>query len=360
MPRRPWLRLGVAVGLSALVHACVLGVVATVVWRIAATPQPSGPDKPADVFLLSIEPPKAVPVAATKEAIPEPPPPPTPTPAPPPPPVETRVAETERVVPARASPAPVPTRAAPSRPAAASIPARAVASQADQAERAPPIGVAFAGLSAQRAASVVYVVDASGPMVTTLPLVLAEVRRSVAALAGEQKFGVVLFSERADGAGGTGGSASGAQGPGVRALASVLSPATVRNQAQLREWLKSARAGGRSNPLEGLRAAMAMQPQVVFLLSRAIARTGGGRWDQGVAKTLEELDALNPIDPATGRRRVVVKTIQFLEDDPTGLMQAIAAAHGSGGGAGAWQAGPNGRAPAVEDYRVLSAEELGR
>ena len=356
MPRSNGLRLSAAVGVSALVHACVLGVVATVAWRIAAPPIPSGPERSADVFLLSVDPPKAVSVPespAPAVSTVSPTPPATPPAAPP-----AALREVSRTVVAEAPARPRPDTVAASVPrqaagkaAAQAIPPRAARSAAEQVERSVPVGVAFAGLSAQRAASVVYVVDTSGPMVTTLPLVLAEVRRSVAALSGEQRFGVVLFSERAEG----GGGAAGADGTGVRAFTGELSPATVRNQAQLREWLKGARAGGRSNPLEGLRAAMAMQPQVLFLLSRSIARTGGGRWDQGAAKTLEELDRLNPIDPATGRRRVVVKTIQFLEDDPTGLMQAIAAAHGSAAGAGV-----AGRAPAVEDYRVLSAEELAR
>ncbi len=334
-------RLAVALGLSALVHAGVIGLVASLVWTIAGPPAPSGErDRPADVFLLAVEPPTAavsVPVPAAAPPEPERPPPPAPAP-----PVPRRV-DAERAgarLPAVPDSPPAPRRARPltgtlaqSPPPSGTAPVRPAASAS--------IGVAFAGLEARRAESVVYVVDTSGPMVTTLPLVLAEVRRSVAALAPEQRFGVVLCGDGGEGV------------AAARVFASVLSPATPRAGAQLREWLKGTGAAGRSNPLEGLRAALALEPQVVFLLSRSIARTGGGQWSVQARRTLEELERLNPVDAGTGRRRTIIKAIQFLEDDPTGLMQAIAAAHGSG-------AGTRGGRPALEDYRVLSAEELAR
>jgi hypothetical protein len=203
------------------------------------------------------------------------------------------------------------------------------------------IGVAFAGLSAQRTRSVVYVVDASGPMVTTLPQVLALLTRSVGDLLPTQRFSVVLFRD-------SGGSPTGAE---------VFSPrlldATPRNQARLKDWLAGVRPGGRSNPLAGLRAALALKPQVVFLLTRSIERSGGGQWEQGLAGILSELESLNPVDPATGRRRTAIKTIQFLEDDPTGIMSAIADRHGGPG-----ESRAVGGEALEPGYRVLRPEEL--
>lgn len=196
-------------------------------------------------------------------------------------------------------------------------------------------GVSFAGLTAvgARARSVVYVVDASGPMVTSLPWVIAEVQRSIDALAPTQRFGVVLFQDTGTGA-------------RVRTFDARLNDATTRQRARLAAWLAHAAPSGKSSPLDGLRAALALRPQVIFLLSRSIARSGGGEWGDGLDATLRELDRLNPINPATGERPVLIRTIQFLEPDPTGTMQAIARAHG-------------GAASTSEADRVIERAELG-
>jgi len=94
-------------------------------------------------------------------------------------------------------------------------------------------------------------------------------------------------------------------------------------------WLDSVFAGGRSNPLDGIRRALEYEPDVVFLLSRSIKRTGvGAQWGRGKDAILDELDRLNPIDEKTGRRPVVIKSIQFIDEDPTGIMRAIGELHG--------------------------------
>lgn len=180
-------------------------------------------------------------------------------------------------------------------------------------------GVSFAGLGASNARSVVYVMDASGSMVTSLPFVIAEVERSVSRLAATQKFGVVLFRRLPDGR------------SGLEVFSPVLVRATASAQERLRDWLSSVEPIGRSVPLSGLERAIAYRPDAVFLLSRAIERSGGDAWDtgggRGVAGTLARIDALNP--EVNGRRPVVIQTIQFLDDDPTGIMQEIGRVHGS-------------------------------
>lgn len=205
--------------------------------------------------------------------------------------------------------------------------------------------ISFAGLvspAGQRVRSVAYVVDASGPMVTSLPLVLTELRRSVDALAPTQRFNVVLFR----GLSGT----EGAPTPeSVRLrFKDRLVDANARHRTQLASWLDDAAPAGRSNPLDGLRAALELQPrpQLIFLLSRSISRSGGGSWDLGPERTLAELERLNPVDPSTNQRPTIIKTIQFFDDDPTGIMQRIAAAHGSG--------------VMAQDHRVLRREQLSR
>jgi hypothetical protein len=210
-------------------------------------------------------------------------------------------------------------------------------------ERTPTgAGVAFAGLTArgEQARTVVYVIDASGPMISSLSDVLAEVNRSVDSLLPTQRFGVVLFRD----AEGTAG------GQSTVLFDTQLREANAHNRQQLRQWLGGITATGRSNPMDGLRAALALKPQVVFLLSRSINRTGGGVWDLGSKATLDELDRLNPeLATATGGkgRATIIKTIQFQEPDPSGVMQQIAQRHGGRSG------GSDGPA-----YRLLKREEL--
>jgi hypothetical protein len=90
---------------------------------------------------------------------------------------------------------------------------------------------------------------------------------------------------------------------------------------------------GASNPLAGLRRGLEFRPDVVFLLARSIVRSGeGAAWGAGKESILEELDRLNPVsDGSTGRRRVQIKTIQFIDEDPSGVMRAIGEAHGGAG-----------------------------
>lgn len=201
----------------------------------------------------------------------------------------------------------------------------------------------FAGLRARRAASVVFVVDASGAMVTSLPFVIDELVRSIDRLSPRQRFQVILFRDRPP--------PTDPDHAGVECFADGrLRHAGQRNTRAVQDWLRRVEPIGRSNPLDGLRAALQLRPEVIFLLTRSIPRSGSadtaasGDWERGARAVLDELDRLNPIDPRTGRRPVVIKTIQFLEADPTGLMQAIAQEHGDGEGS----------------YRVLTLDELSR
>ncbi|MEQ9096551.1 MAG: hypothetical protein RIE32_09835, partial [Phycisphaerales bacterium] len=213
--------------------------------------------------------------------------------------------------------------------------------------RAPALdGASFAGVSASRASSVVYAVDGSGAMVTSLPFVLEELRRSVSALGDDQRFAVVLFGRRASD-----------EDAGVRAFPPQgLRRATPGSKAELFAWLDGVQARGASNPLDGLLAAIDREPEVVFLLSRSIRRTdgsgvggstGAGDWGPGREAILSELERANPVrrsifgPPA---RLVQVKCVQFLEEDPTGVMRAIAREHGGGPGS----------------YRLLPESELRR
>lgn len=193
----------------------------------------------------------------------------------------------------------------------ASAPGGAAAAAIADVAGAGEATVAFSGLGASNAKSVVYVVDASGSMVTSLPFVVAELERSVARLSPTQKFGVVLFRRLPNG------------GDGTETFSPVLVRATDNARQLLHDWLAATRPSGRSNPLVGLSRAAAYEPDAVFLLSRSIERSGGNVWDLGFESTIARVDALNPA------RRILIQTIQFLDDDPTGIMQEIGRRHGS-------------------------------
>ncbi len=179
--------------------------------------------------------------------------------------------------------------------------------------------VSFLGLQAdaELASSVIYVVDTSGPMVSSLPWVMRELGQSVEGLIATQQFNVVCFGER-----GAAGAAP------VRTLFSQPRDATNARKDDLARFMSNVEASGRSVPLEGLRAALAQRPRVIFLLCRPIARTSSGTWDRGTGAVLDELARLNPIDPATGQRQTIIKVVQFLSEDSTGLLSEIARQHG--------------------------------
>lgn len=181
----------------------------------------------------------------------------------------------------------------------------------------------FAGVQVRKARRIVYAVDVSGAMAACLDSVLLELRRSIGRLDPEQQFQIVFFRQELSGE----QRAVAIDDHGGRA--SLLS-ASPENKRRVDQLLRSARPMGRSAPLVGLKRSLELAPDVVFLLTSNIQRS-----DQSAAsdaRILRSLDDLNPISRVSGRRPVVIKTLQFVEDDPTGLMQSIAAAHGDGPG----------------------------
>lgn len=190
-----------------------------------------------------------------------------------------------------------------------------------------PRGAGFGQVQAQRATKVVYAVDISGAMVPVLPFLLQELRRSVERLDESQSFQVVFFRAEDE------------QSEPPPSLGDALLRADRTNKRKLDRVADNVFPGGRSDPLSGLSAALQLKPDVIFLLSRNIRRTGTET--QTADDVLAHLDALNPKD-RRGQRPVVIKTVQFIDDDPTGLLQAIANNHGDGDGS----------------YRVMSIAEL--
>ncbi len=321
--RSDWLRWTVPPGISLLVHAALIGAVAYIGMRISAAKAPG----------------ERLPVAEL--ALPAPP----------------NVPENERQDADRDRPQSRPARALP----AASAPAPdAVAAQAERLDRSPaaspamdpvtleamrrasaraarpesaaPPSVSFAGVRSRAARTIVYVVDGSGATANSFAYLQTQLMRSIDRLSPTQRFQVVLFRSF--------------DGGGVE-LAPInggrLARATPEHKRGVESWLATVGARGRSNPVDGLGVALALRPDLVLLVTRSIQRTEMG-WAQGQREILARLDGLNPADPVTGKRPSVIKTIQLLDEDPTGIMRAIGTIHGDG----------------HDDYRVVSYDELAR
>ena len=194
------------------------------------------------------------------------------------------------------------------------------------APRAGPTVVRFAGTAGSNARTIVYVIDASGSMISHIQIVIDELARSLEALNPKQSFSVIFFQQN-------------------KALAvppaNQMLPATDQEKVRALQWIReNIVPQGRSNPLAALDLALGHKPDVVFVLSEGI--TGSGEFEIDQQDLLSRLNELNPVDPSIGRRRTQINCIQFLEPDPLDTLKIIAQQHG----------GANG-------YKFLSRAELG-
>ena len=183
----------------------------------------------------------------------------------------------------------------------------------------------FVGLSTTNARRIVYVLDASGSMIRSFPVVIDELARSLDGLVPSQQFSIICFS----------GGRAFTVPPGTR-----LVSGTQAEKVRALTWVRGIIPESRSNPLAALRSAMAFEPDVIFLLSENI--TGSGQFEIDQRDLLALLDKLNPVNPDTDQRATQINCIQFLDPDPLGTLEEIARLHG----------GPNG-------YKFLDREELG-
>lgn len=213
---------------------------------------------------------------------------------------------------------------------------RELSAQDEQLARQPAPAAAapitFAGVRTSAAARIVYAVDASGATATSFSYIRERLLQSIDRLSPTQRFQVVLFRQRAD---------------SLVELAPIvddtdpLPRATRANKRAVADWIATIPAAGRSNPLDALETAIDLDPDMILLISRAIARTGD-EWAGGLRNVRTTLDELNPADPVTGDRPVVIKTIQLLDEDPTNIMRTIGILHGDG----------------AQDHQVVSYDQL--
>ncbi len=156
---------------------------------------------------------------------------------------------------------------------------------------------AFFGV-AGNAKRIVYVVDASGSLVDTLPYVLTELSRSISRLDKQQQFTVLFF-----------------QGNDLLELPPAgtgLRHATAVNINTAVKWITPEAgnlfAKGRSNPLPAIRKALGYQPEMLFLLTDNLAAQQTGVQDD--AALLDQITQANTTHAA-------IHTIQFLYRDAT-------------------------------------------
>lgn len=335
--RRP--SRGVAIALSIAVHAALLYGLARVTILAPRRPDRLGEEALTTIALAPLPandtaPPPSEPAVAEPPAAPPPslPPAQDPTPAPPPAPAAPLLIKAEAPRPApptfearsTAPPAPAHTETAPPPPP-------------PRDEKPRDMAASFAGVEVARATRIVYVMDGSAAMVPSLPFVKEELLRSVGRLGAGQAFQVVVF-RRPPVVNGR------ATAPEIERF-STSEPyldATPSNKLRLAQWLERVQPKGGSAPLLGLSAGLNQGPDLVFLLTCSIRRTGASEWGSGKEAILASLDALNPVNAFTGQRPAVIKALQFLDEDPTGILPAIASAHGDGEGS----------------YRVLTLDDL--
>ena len=216
--------------------------------------------------------------------------------------------------------------------------------------RSKGLGVAFGGLRGSNARNIVFIVDASGSMLAYLPIIIDELRRSIDQLSEVQNFAVIFFQDDqaimvpAVGGGETGGGGGGSNQK-QRIINPRLQAATGENKRHVYDWMNldnmNIAARGRSNPIAAIRLALreiSPTPDVIFILSTNI--TGAGEFEVDRDELLKLIKNLNM--GKRGELKSVIKTIQFIEEDPLDTLRLIAEENG----------GPDG-------YKVLTREELG-
>lgn len=163
------------------------------------------------------------------------------------------------------------------------------------------------GGEARGTRNIVYVVDRSGSMLTTLEGVKKELVESVGKLRRTQKFHVVFFNSGAP-----------LENPPRRLVSAIQA-----HKQEFFNFLGQIAAGGSTDPRPAMRRAFAVEPDLIYFLT-------DGEFDEGL---IELLDVLNR------GRRVRIYTIAYVSQAGAPLLERIAREH-------------NGQ------YRFVSEEEI--
>lgn len=182
----------------------------------------------------------------------------------------------------------------------------------------PSTMFAMAGIRLPTVRRMVFLLDASGSMIGSYPAAVDAVMEAIGRLSDEQQFAVIPFQA---------GDAFLPEGDALRRAGATLGQ---RGRDQLRAWLidKIIPSGG-SNPTRAVRAALALKPDTVVIVSAGLLGAGDTTRDRDVL--LAELDALNPRDTRSGRRPVLFACIHLMQQEPLGALELVAREHGMAG-----------------------------
>jgi len=149
--------------------------------------------------------------------------------------------------------------------------------------------------SGGNARRIVYMIDASGSLIGTLPYVIVELKRSISELSDKQEFTVIFF-----------------QGEEAREVPPRgLKRATQENKQRVIQWIdvdsRNMVPMQLSNPVKAITLALQYRPQLMFLLSDNI--TGEGRYQVDQRMLLADIAKAN-------RGNTKINTFQFLYPDP--------------------------------------------
>ena len=161
-------------------------------------------------------------------------------------------------------------------------------------------GPTFFGLGGEEARGVrkiVYVVDRSGSMITTFGLVKEELKRSITELRRSQQFHVIFFN-----------AGTPVQNPPKRLVA-----ASRQQREAAFKFLETIHPQGGTAPVSALRAAFAVEPDLIYFLTDGVIPEPG--------KVLKALDNWN------ADRSVRVYTFAFISREGHELLERIAREH---------------------------------
>ncbi len=159
-------------------------------------------------------------------------------------------------------------------------------------------GVEFFGVggSAPGVRAIVYVVDRSGSMVDTFRHVQAELKRSISALRRSQKFHVIFFN-----------AADPLENPPQRLVNAIES-----HRQEFFKFLEGVTPQGGTKPERALRRALALEPDILYLLSDGI------NFDPDLRQKLDEWNK---------DRKTRIYTIAYLDQGGRQVLETIAREH---------------------------------
>lgn len=171
-------------------------------------------------------------------------------------------------------------------------------------------GVGFMGVGGN-ARDVVFVVDASGSLIDSLPFVIQRLQESILQLNEEhQRFSVIFFQ----------------RGTFIEKTPPGLQPATARMKQQTVEWMDLSNHNiiprGESTPERALEVALRYRPDLIYILSDNI--TGFGRYSIDSDKLLSLVEQTKQ----QFRAETKINTIQYLYEDEMETLKKIAEQHG--------------------------------